>query len=59
MKLMRDLALRFQIAGEVLKFFWKKKLWWLMPFIFVIVALGLITVIGTTSGIGPFIYTLF
>lgn len=59
MQFFRDMKSRILIAGELLSFLWGRKLWVLIPFVSVILLLGLITIIGTTSGVGPFIYTLF
>ncbi|MEC9308131.1 MAG: DUF5989 family protein [Chloroflexota bacterium] len=59
MQFFRDMKSRILIAGELLSFLWSRKLWVLIPFVSVILLLGLITIIGTTSGVGPFIYTLF
>ena len=36
-----------------------RKKWWLAPLIIVLVILGLLVVLGGTSAIAPFIYTLF
>ncbi len=59
MEFFRGIRSRFIIAGELLSFLWNRKLWWLIPFVVVILLFGMITIIGTTSGVGPFIYTLF
>ncbi len=49
----------FAVAGELLGFLWERKLWWLIPMAIVLLALGLLLVFASTSGIAPFIYTLF
>ena len=59
MKTLRGLLSRFRVVGEVFSFLWKRKLWWLMPMIFILIALGLLMVFGQATGIGPFIYALF
>jgi len=59
MQFFRDMKSKILVAGELLSFLWNRKLWVLIPFVSVILLLGLITIIGTTSGVGPFIYTLF
>jgi hypothetical protein len=59
MKTLKKIALRFGVAGELFKFLWKRKLWWLFPLVFLIVLLGFIIAFGTATGIGPFIYTVF
>jgi hypothetical protein len=59
MKTLRGIVSRFRVVGEVFSFLWKRKLWWLMPMIFILIALGLLMVFGQATGIGPFIYALF
>jgi hypothetical protein len=59
MKTLRGILSRFHVVGEVFSFLWKRKLWWLMPMIFILIALGLLMVFGQATGIGPFIYALF
>jgi len=59
MKLLRDLAARFGIAGELIVFLWTNKLWWMIPMMTVLLGLGLLIILGQSSAIAPFIYTLF
>jgi len=47
------------VVGELLRFLWQRKLWWLIPMVFVLLLFALLIVFASTSGIGPFIYTLF
>ena len=47
------------VAGEVLVFLWHRKLWWLIPMVMVLLLFGLLLIFATTSGVAPFIYTLF
>ncbi len=49
----------FAVVGELLVFLWQRKLWWLIPMAVVLLVLALLMVFATTSGIAPFIYTLF
>jgi len=44
---------------EFLKFFWEKKLWWMVPMFIVILGLGLLIVFAQSSSVVPFIYVLF
>jgi hypothetical protein len=59
MKRLRGIASRFRVVGEIFSFLWKRKLWWLMPMVVILVALGLLFVFGQATGVGPFIYALF
>ena len=58
-KLVRAAGRRVGIAGELLRFMWERKLWWLMPMVAVLLIVGLLLVLAQSSAIGPFIYTLF
>ena len=40
-------------------FLWKRKLWWLIPMVAVLLAFGIVIVVGGSTGAGPFVYTLF
>jgi hypothetical protein len=45
----RNVASRFGTAGGMLSFFWRRKIWWLVPLVFVLLLVG----------VSSFIYTLF
>jgi hypothetical protein len=47
------------VVGEMLVFLWRHKLWWLIPMMAVLLLFGLLLIFATTSGVAPFIYTLF
>ena len=47
------------IVGELLAFLWKRRLWWLIPMVLVLLAFGGLLVTAQSSALGPFIYTLF
>ena len=47
------------IAGELLRFLWEMKMWWMIPMVTVLLMVGLIIVFGSATGVGPFVYTLF
>jgi len=46
-------------AGELLKFLWQAKLWFLIPFVVVLLLFGLLLIFAQATGVAPFIYTLF
>jgi hypothetical protein len=50
---------RAGIIGELFQFLWRRKLWWLIPMIVVIVLFGALLVFAQGSAVAPFIYTLF
>lgn len=45
-------------AGEIFAFLGHNKKWWLLPIIVVLLAFGVLVILGST-GAAPFIYTLF
>ena len=59
MKVTEGIVERFGIAGELIGFLWKRKLWWLIPMVFVLLVFGGLMVTAQSSALGPFIYTLF
>ena len=59
MKLAQGMRQRFGIAGELISFLWQRKLWWLIPMVFVLLVFGGLMVTAQSSALGPFIYTLF
>jgi drug/metabolite transporter superfamily protein YnfA len=56
---LRSMAANLGIVGELLNFLWQRKLWWLIPMVTVLLLFGLLLIFASTSGVGPFIYTLF
>ena len=59
MKMLRETGDKFGIAWELLAFLWQRKMWWMIPMVVVLLFFGLIIVIGSSTDVGPFIYTLF
>lgn len=47
------------VVGELLAYLWRRKLWWLLPMVTLLLAFGLLMIFASASGIGPFVYTLF
>lgn len=44
---------------ELFAFFMERKKWWLIPMIIVLLGIGALIVFSSSSGLAPFIYTLF
>lgn len=59
MKLLKGFFSRGGEASELLKFLWEAKLWFLIPFVLVLVVFGLLFAFAQATGVAPFIYTLF
>ena len=50
---------RLGIIGELLAFFWERKLWWMMPMVLVLMLFGVLIVFTQGTALAPFVYTLF
>ena len=50
---------RRRVLGEIFRFIKHEKKYWLAPFIFIFLVIGLLMVFSQSSVLGPFIYTLF
>jgi hypothetical protein len=59
MSVFKRMVSKLGIFGELLLFLWKRKLWWMIPMIFILVLFGILLVLTQGSAVAPFIYTLF
>jgi hypothetical protein len=50
---------RMGIMLELLAYLWRRKLWWMIPMVTILVLFGLLLVFTQGSALAPFIYTLF
>ena len=55
---LNDFTSRLGVIGELMRFLWARKLWWLIPMIIALLLFGILLILGA-SGAAPFIYTLF
>ncbi len=55
----KGMATNTGIAGEIMVFLWQRKLWWMIPMVMVLLLFGLLLIFASSSGVAPFIYTLF
>jgi hypothetical protein len=55
----KEIISRFGILGELLFFLWKRKLWWLIPMVSILILLALLLIFTQASSIAPFLYPLF
>ena len=49
----------FGTLGELMQFLWSSRRWWLIPVVVVLALFAVVAILGSVSGVGPFIYTLF
>lgn len=51
---------RVGVVGELFGFLKKRKMWWLIPLVAMLLVAGLLLILATVSpAFAPFIYTLF
>lgn len=58
-KFFRRLLINTGILGEILGYLWRQRLWWMIPMVTTLLLFGVLLVLGSSTGLGPFIYTLF
>ena len=59
MKVLNQLKNRFSIMSELIAFLWLRRLWWMIPMVFVLLAFGLLIIFTQSSALAPFLYPLF
>ncbi|OGH04040.1 MAG: hypothetical protein A2W22_00235 [Candidatus Levybacteria bacterium RBG_16_35_11] len=58
MSIVRGVKNRTSEFSDLIKFLWKVKLWFLIPFIIILIIFGMILIFAQSTGIAPFIYTI-
>ena len=58
MKILKQTVARVSESSEFLTFLWKSKLWFLIPFVILLLLFSFILVFAQATGVAPFIYTL-
>ena len=58
-KALKKAGRRASVAGEVMAFFWARKLWWLLPMVAMLLVLSVLIIVAQATPLGPFIYALF
>ncbi len=58
MQLLRKITAQSEELADLIHFLWKVKLWFLIPFILILILFGLLLVFAQTTGIAPFIYSI-
>ena len=56
---LQDFFAKMGVLGELLGFLWRRKLYWLIPMMLTLFLFAIIIVLGSSSGLAPFIYTLW
>lgn len=50
---------RASTVKELMMFLWENRLWWSIPFVIVLLLVGILVVFAQTSPVAPFMYALF
>ncbi len=48
-----------ETLAELFQYMWRRKLWWLAPMLVVLLLFAGLIILAGTTGLGPFIYTMF
>ncbi len=59
MKVLRNVVGGAGTIRELFQFLWTRRLWWLIPFVAVLLLVAVLLIVGQVTGVAPFIYTLF
>lgn len=59
MRIAKRARSRFGVIVELFVFLWRRKMWWLIPMVLVLVLFGILMIFAQASSVAPFIYTLF
>lgn len=58
-KFLRRMSSNLDVVGELMGFLWARKLYWMIPMVAALMLIGLLLIFTSSSGLAPFIYTLF
>ena len=53
------LAGRLRIVGDLLRFLWSAKLWWMIPLVVAVLVLGGLVLLSHETPLAPLIYAIF
>lgn len=48
-----------EFLRDLWSFIRERKLWWMIPIIFILLVLGMLIIFAESSAVGSFIYTIF
>ncbi len=58
MNVVKNVKTRGGEMGDLFAFLWKNKLWFLIPFVLILVVFAAVIIFASATGVAPFIYTL-
>ncbi|MFH0970424.1 MAG: DUF5989 family protein [Candidatus Diapherotrites archaeon] len=50
---------RLTVLNGLLQFLWKRKVWWLVPIVVLLMLVALLIFIGQSAAVSSFVYALF
>ena len=56
---LRSMKSNIAVVGELFGGLGRRKLWFIIPMVAILLLFGLLVIFGSASGLAPFIYTLF
>ena len=59
LKVLRNTVGGASTIRELFSFLWQQKRFWLIPFVVILLLVGILILVGQVTGVAPFIYTLF
>ena len=59
MRILRNISGGAGTVAELFRFLWRAKRFWLIPFVVMLLLVGVLILVGEVTGVAPFIYTLF
>ena len=59
LRFLRNAFARVRIAGGLLGFVWRRRIWWMIPLVTVLLVAALLVIFGQSSAISAFVYALF
>lgn len=54
-----SLKARLATVGELMGFLWAQKLWWMIPMVVILLLVAGLILFGSSTPLGPLIYSLF
>lgn len=55
----RNAARRLGVVGDLFRFLWRERLWWMIPMLVALAVVAALIFLGSTPAVAPFVYTLF
>ena len=57
--IIKNASIKLGIVKDLFGFLWERKLWWLIPVVFILLVVMGLLFFAQATGVAPFIYALF